>query len=110
MMFDIGLRPVSPMMDRLLAVAMREVGMVRPFSCWFASSPVESAYAGERTVHDAPRRSCNGLRPVVPSSSPLTCSLQYAKKTEGRLLTIAQVGHIIREGKDVRWGQEGTAC
>jgi len=37
MMFDRGLRRVSPMMDRLLAVAMREVGMVRPFSCWFAS-------------------------------------------------------------------------
>ena len=37
MMFDIGLRSVSPMMDRLLAAAMREVGMVRPFSCWFAS-------------------------------------------------------------------------
>jgi hypothetical protein len=37
MMFDMRLRPVSPMIDRLLAVAMREVGLLRPFSCWFAS-------------------------------------------------------------------------
>jgi hypothetical protein len=29
MIFDMGLRRVSPMMDRLLAMAMREVGMVR---------------------------------------------------------------------------------
>jgi hypothetical protein len=31
-MFDRGLRRVRPMMDRLFAVAMREVGMVRAFS------------------------------------------------------------------------------
>jgi hypothetical protein len=37
MMFDMGLRRFSPMMDRLLAMAMREVGMVRAFSCWFVS-------------------------------------------------------------------------
>jgi hypothetical protein len=30
-MFDMGLRRFSPMMDRLLAMAMREVGMVRRF-------------------------------------------------------------------------------
>jgi hypothetical protein len=29
MMFDMGLRCFSPMMDRLLAITMREVGMVR---------------------------------------------------------------------------------
>ena len=32
MMFDIGLRRLSPMMDRLLALAMREAGRVRTFS------------------------------------------------------------------------------
>jgi hypothetical protein len=32
MMFDMGLRRVSPMMDRLLALVMSEVGMVRTFS------------------------------------------------------------------------------
>jgi hypothetical protein len=36
-------------------------------------------------------------------------SVQYAEKTEGRLVTIAQVGNIIREGEEVRWGQEWTA-
>jgi hypothetical protein len=29
MIFDMGLRRVSPIVDRLLAIAMREVGMVR---------------------------------------------------------------------------------
>ena len=29
MLLDMGLRRVSPMMDRLLAIAMREVGVVR---------------------------------------------------------------------------------
>ena len=37
MMFDIGLRRVSPMMDRLLVRAMREVGKVRAFSGCFAA-------------------------------------------------------------------------
>jgi hypothetical protein len=37
MMRDIGLRRVSPMMDRLLAAAMRAVGMIRTFSREFAS-------------------------------------------------------------------------
>ena len=65
-MYDMGLRRVSPMMDRLLAVAMREVGRVRPFSCWFASLPFESAYADERPVHDAPRLACDGRLLVLP--------------------------------------------
>jgi hypothetical protein len=38
------------------------------------------------------------------------CLVQYAEKTESRLVTIAQVGNIIQEGKEVRWEQEWTAC
>jgi hypothetical protein len=33
--------------------------------------------------------------------------LQYAEKMEGRLVTIAQVGSIIRERKEVRCGRKG---
>jgi hypothetical protein len=92
MMYDMRLRRVSPMMDHLLAVAMREVGRVCPFSCWFASSPFESAYAGVRPVHDAPRLACDGRLLVLPWPPPLKCSLQYAEKTACCLSTIAQCG------------------
>ena len=54
------------MMDRLLIVAMPAVDMMRPFSRSFASSPVESAYADERFVHDAPQLSYDGLLLVLP--------------------------------------------
>jgi hypothetical protein len=37
MMCDIGLRRVSPMMDRLLIVAMHAVDVMRPVSRSFAS-------------------------------------------------------------------------
>jgi hypothetical protein len=37
MLYDIGLFFVSPMIDRLQTVAMRAVGMMRPFSRKFAS-------------------------------------------------------------------------
>jgi hypothetical protein len=53
MMFAMGLRRVSPMLSRLLVVAMREVGMVR--------------------------------------SPPMKYSQQYAEKTDGRLVNIAQL-------------------
>jgi len=92
MLCDIGLPRVSPMMDRLLAVAMRAVGLMRPFSRSFASWPVVSAYAGERPVHHALRSSGNGRLLVLPWWSPLKGSLQYAKQTAWGLVTIAQVG------------------
>jgi hypothetical protein len=37
MLCDIGLFHVSPMIDRLWLVAMRAVGMMRPFAREFAS-------------------------------------------------------------------------
>ena len=94
MMCDIGLRRVSPMMDHLLAVAMRAVGMMRPFSRSFASWPVESAYAGERPVHHAPQLSWDGRLLVLPWSSPLKGSLEYAKKTMCDLVTFAHCKNI----------------
>jgi hypothetical protein len=81
MLCDIGLRRVSPMMNRLLAVAMCAVTLIRLFSRSFASWPVESAYADERPVHHAFRFSCNGCLLVLPWSSPLNGSQQYAEKT-----------------------------
>ena len=92
MMFNRGLRPVSPMKDCLLAVAMREVGRVRPFSCLFASKPFESAYAGARPVQDAPQLCCDGRLLVLPWSPPVNRSLQYAETPAGRLVKIAQCG------------------
>jgi phage gpG-like protein len=78
------------MMNRLLAGAMHAVDMMRPFSGSFASSSVESAYAGERPVHDAPQLSCDGRLLVLPRSSPLKGSLQYDEKIVCCVLTIAQ--------------------
>jgi hypothetical protein len=67
-------------------------GMMRLFSRSFASWPVESAYADERSVHDVPQLSCDGRLLVVSWSSPLKGSLQYDKQTACCLLTIAQFG------------------
>jgi hypothetical protein len=89
MMCDIGLRRVSPMIDRLLAVALCAVDMMRPFSRSFAPWPVESAYAGERPVHAVPQLSCDGRLLVLPWSPPLKTSQQYAEKTAWGLVTIA---------------------
>jgi hypothetical protein len=82
------------MMDRLLAVALRAVSLMRPFSREFASSPVESAYADERPVHEALRFSCIGRRLVLPWSSPLKGSLEYADQTARCLITIAQIARL----------------
>lgn len=94
--FDRRLRRVRPMMDRLLAVAMCEVGRMRPFSGWFASWPFESAYAGEPPVQDAPQLSGDGRLLVSPWLPPLNGSQQYAEKTACGLVTIAQFGKESR--------------
>jgi hypothetical protein len=93
MMFDMKLRPVSPMLNHLLAGALCVVGLTRPFSHSFVSEPVESAYAGERPVRDASRLSCNGRLLVSPWPwwSPLKGSLQYDKKIARCMLTIAHL-------------------
>ena len=91
----IGIRRVSPMMARLLAGAMRAVDLMRPFSHSFASWPVASAYADERTVHDAPQLSCVGWPVVLPWSSLLKGWLQYAIKPAWGL-TISAHCYILR--------------
>ena len=74
MMFDMGLRRFSPRIDRLLAIAMREVGMVRGLfmmlrgflvmvGCLFCHGPLPRSY-----------------------------SLQYTENTACGLVTIAQSG------------------
>jgi hypothetical protein len=82
------------MMDRLLAVALRAVSLMRPFSREFASWPFESAYADEQPVHEALRFSCTGRRLVLPWSSPLKGSLEYADRTARCLITIAQIARL----------------
>ena len=77
------------MMDHLLAGALCVVSLTRPFSRSFALEPVESVYAGERPVHHALRPSGNGRLLVLPWSSPLNGSQQYAEKTAWGLVTIA---------------------
>src|SRR6185295_16693430 len=89
MLCDIGLGSVSPMMDHLLAGALCVVGLPRHFSRSFAAEPVESVYAGERPVHHALRPSGPGRLLVLPWSSPVKGSAQYAEKTAWGLVTIA---------------------
>ena len=40
----------------------------------------------------------------------MKCSLQYAEETEGRLITIAQVGHIISRRKMSTLGAGSLMC
>jgi hypothetical protein len=93
MMFDMGLRRFSPMLNRLLAIAMREVGMVRRLFMLVRLIALRGFLMdGERPFRDAPQLSCDGRLLVLPWSPPLNRSLQYAEKTACCLRTIAQCG------------------
>jgi hypothetical protein len=76
------------MMDRLLAIAMREGGLVQRFFMLVRLIALRGSrmYDGARPFRDA-------LRLGLPWAPPVNCSQQYAEKTECGLVTIAQFGN-----------------
>jgi hypothetical protein len=96
MMSDMGLRRVSLMLGRLLAVAMREVGMVRRLFMLVRRIALRGFPMMVRGLFVL----LGGLLVMVCGllchGLLLKYSVQYAEKTAGRVVKIAQVGTLIR--------------